>query len=129
MLIYLPSAVSELFDRVSILNIKQLKITDEVKLSNIIREHTIIAKELASLPTLTSIQSSELAESYRLLHATNLEIWGAIDELSRCMQADEDCTTAAKEIYLGNIARAKYKKKIDQLYGSEILEEKSYRHG
>ena len=129
MIIYLPSAISELFDRISILNIKQCKIIDEQKLENIAREHENLGLELKKLPELNYCQSFEVGEAYKALHATNIAIWEAIDELGQSILDSIDHSDAAKRIYLGNIERAKNKKKIDSLYGSDIKEEKSYKHG
>lgn len=124
MTIEIKVSIGELFDKFIILAIKAENITDEVKLKNVIKERDYLAEIIKPLQEIDGIHN--LADS---LVNVNEDLWDAEDKL-RLYEAekrfDEGFIAVARSIYKLNDERAAIKKKINELYGSEFIEEKSY---
>ena len=61
----------------------------------------------------------------------NKKLWKVEDDLRDCEQKSyfgEKFVELAREVYQLNDVRAIIKKQINQKYGSELIEEKSYKH-
>jgi len=114
MRIVIPISIAELYDKISILEIKKEKIKDVNKLTNIINE----------LEQLTDIGKTCLisASLYQQLKSINLVIW----ELEEKIRKGGNFDKLARHIYLSNDKRSGLKKKINLKYKSDIVEEKSY---
>jgi hypothetical protein len=115
-------SVGEIVDKLSILRIKSLNIKDESKLENIIKEYEylsdIVFKEL-------KIDIDDFNE----LVFINNKLWVIEDDIrdkERVKEFDEDFIFLARQVYRVNDERAKFKKYINEKYGSEFVEEKSY---
>lgn len=123
MIVLAPISVGELVDKVTILLIKQSKLTDESKLANVRRE---LDELLAIADTLVIPDISDLT---RQLQQVNTDLW-AIEDYKRAMERDQNFgdgfINAARQVYMKNDLRAKIKREINQLCGSDIVEEKSY---
>jgi hypothetical protein len=115
-------STGEVADKISILVIKNEKITDPVKL-----EH--VQKELSSL--IDSFPAEILIDKlYTELCGTNLLLWlieDSIREKERLGEFDKTFIELAREVYITNDRRAALKKQINIKYGSDIIEEKSYK--
>lgn len=119
--ILVPISLGELYDKISILLIKKEKIKDLDKLKN-------IQKELDLL--------QDIAEKYEIdgyfhtaLYVVNLKLWETEDELrikERMHDFDDNFFRLARSVYHLNDERAEIKKEINEKYGSNIIEEKSY---
>lgn len=128
----------ELFDKLSILEIKSEKIKDEEKLKN-------VNYELAMLDEVRGEWSDwhdSTCSLYQELLKTNKELWEVEDKIRSLDKAvfplekhgHMDCLSQeletylllAKNIYELNDWRAKVKKQINVLNKSAIVEEKSY---
>jgi hypothetical protein len=117
-------SIGEALDRLSILEIKMIKVKDEVKLANIQKEHDYL-KELIDKEL-----SFERVESYyRELFRINHSLWIIEDEL-RVLESNQDFGNEfiklARSVYFTNDERAEVKKKINIEEKSEFIEEKSY---
>lgn len=114
----------ELLDKLSILSIKSQRINDESKLHNIRREHAILETLSESL-----LANNQILENYLLLMQINTKLWDIenairLKELSKIF--DTEFIELARSVYITNDRRAEIKRNINELSGSELIEEKSY---
>ncbi len=119
-------SAGELMDKITILEIKKVKITDPEK-------QVIINKELNSLHSTyqTSLTPSpELQEQITKLKNINLTLWD-IEEGKRECERQKDFGDSfvqlARSVYIENDNRAKIKAEINRLTSSTISEVKSYK--
>lgn len=118
----IPVSFGELFDKITILEIKTERISSLEALKNIERE----------LDALKKIRNKYIEIDPRLvsdLKMVNTEIWEVEDELRLCEKEkmfDERFVGMARSVYMFNDRRAALKKQINMRYNSDIKEEKSY---
>ncbi len=118
-------APGELVDKITILEIKCARIGDPEKLANVEHELSI----LATARDRTLPDSEALAELTRELKTANETLWDIEDRIRACEARGEFATgfvALAREVYRTNDRRAAIKRRINELLGSAILEEKSY---
>lgn len=123
---HLPVAWGEVFDKLTILQIKAEKLQDAAKLANVNKErHQIdqvvgdLTRFPASLPTLV-----------QALKDINTQLWDVEDAKRDCERRqcfDERFVQLARQVYFGNDRRAAIKRQINALLGSALVEEKSYQ--
>ena len=116
--------VGELIDKITILEIKQARINAPEKLKNIEHELKLLNKVKAQL---VQTMESDLLE--QTLRQTNEKLWDIEDAIRRCeakKQFDEKFIELARAVYFTNDKRCEIKRQINQLQGSQIIEEKSY---
>lgn len=119
-----PVSVGELLDKLTILNIKRILVSDIEKIS-------IIKKELVELMDMGGpfLIDPEMEKLYDLLMIVNKNLWDVEDEL-RKMELDknfnEEFILKARSVYFLNDRRYELKSKINTLCGSEIREVKQY---
>ena len=125
MILSVPVSVGEVVDKVTILEIKSDRISDQGKLRN-------IATELDALRPLVSggvFNTDEVTALTDALRAVNGELWDIEDDI-RAEEAagrfGERFIELARAVYVTNDRRAELKKKINLATGSELVEEKSY---
>ena len=118
-------SAGELIDKITILNIKKEKITNNEKLVE-------IEKELKSLKDTFNkkiIPDNSLLELMEQLKKINLMLWDIEDgkrNAEKNKKFDERFIELARNVYKLNDERAKIKLKINNLLGSNIKEVKSY---
>ena len=118
-------SAGELIDKITILNIKKEKITNNEKLVE-------IEKELKSLKDTFNkkiIPDNSLLELMEQLKIINLKLWDIEDgkrNAEKNKKFDERFIELARNVYKFNDERAKIKLKINNLLGSNIKEVKSY---
>lgn len=118
-------SVGELADKVTILEIKAERIADPVKRTNVGRELDQLAATLAPLMAAEPGIAPLKAE----LKAVNETLWQIEDDIRDCERKGdfgETFVKLARAVYRTNDRRAALKRAIDDLVGSEIVEEKSY---
>ena len=118
-------SVGELFDKISILEIKQEKIKDAEKLKFIDEEHSILKDELNK-----NVKSDQkLNELFVSLKQINAKLWGIEDDKRQC-EKDKDFTESfiklSRDVHFLNDDRAKIKLEINNHTGSKIKEIKEY---
>ena len=122
--VLIPVSVGELVDKVTILNIKNLLISDPEKLDNIQQELQALHVILSGLTL-----SQQIRDLQCQLQLVNMELW-LIEDYKRSCERDQDFSDAfvnsARQVYLKNDIRARIKRQINNLTGSDIVEEKSY---
>ncbi|MDP1864089.1 MAG: DUF6165 family protein [Thiobacillus sp.] len=116
----------ELFDKISILEIKSAQVTDPLKLANISLELSRLLEVLR-----IQIQADEgIDDLSAQLHQINKALWVVEDQLrdkERDKQFDEAFVELARSVYKLNDERARLKLELNTRLGSRIVEEKNYR--
>ncbi len=118
-------SVGELLDKISILEIKQVKIKDPDKLKFISNEHSILKDQLGK-----NIKSDDkLNNLYQTLKEINAKLWIIEDDKRQC-EKDKDFgekfIKLSRDVHFLNDDRAKIKLEINNHTGSVIKEIKEY---
>ena len=118
-------SIGELFDKISILEIKLDKIKDEEKLKFIKNEHTILKDQLKQ-----NVKSDDkLNNLYQSLKEINAKLWLIEDDKRQC-EKDKDFgekfVKLSRDVHFLNDDRAKIKLEINNHTGSSIKEIKEY---
>ena len=117
----------ELLDKISILELKMLKIIDKEKLDNILTEFN----SLNPLCVVLFEQfGSKLQKLYLQLAEVNGKLWDIEDWIRDCEREnrfDKEFIELARSVYITNDKRSKLKKEINILTESILTEEKSYK--
>lgn len=119
-------SVGELLDKLSILEIKLSNIKDDKKLQNVKKEYDLLKKivdeKLQSFQELSSMQKS--------LFEVNSTLWNIEDDIrikESKKEFDHEFIDLARLVYITNDKRFNIKNSINDLFGSEIKEEKGYQ--
>lgn len=115
----------ELIDKITILEIKNARLTDAAKLANVRLELTVLQSACAqALPS-----SEQLTALTAELRAVNETLWQIEDDIRFC-ERDADFgprfIELARSVYRQNDRRAAFKRQINELLGSKLVEEKAY---
>ena len=118
-------SAGELIDKITILEIKKVKITDEGKLVEINKEllslNLILEKSIPDLSKIDKVKSD--------LKDINLKLWDIENGKRECEKNNffkEKFISLARNVYKFNDDRAKAKIAINKILGSNIKEVKSY---
>ncbi len=128
-MILAPVSVGEIFDKLSILQIKEKKISDPIKLSNVKVEIKELNKSIISLDIYDKSSQEALDALKTKLYETNFKLWDiedALRELESQKKFEQEFISLARQVYITNDRRAEIKKEINRLTGSDIVEEKHY---
>lgn len=115
----------ELIDKITILKIKAVHMTDPGKLRNVKHELDVLSR--ARTENLN--KSNELDRLEDALRMVNEALWVIEDDIRTCEAARDfgpKFIELARSVYIQNDKRASIKKSINELCGSSIVEEKSY---
>lgn len=122
MIVQAPVSVGELLDKMSILRIKLREFGDEVKRRNVRRE----LDELEKVAATAGLRHPELEGG---LDEVNGELWRIEDEL-RVLEGRRDFgprfVELARAVYVTNDRRAALKRRLNEHFGSTLVEEKQY---
>ena len=118
-------SAGELIDKITILEIKLDKISDKVKTNDVSKElHSLQETMQKHFPDQT-----EISNYMKSLKEINLRLWD-IEDAKRLAEKNSDFgekfIKLAREVYKFNDERAKVKLKINENFGSNIKEVKSY---
>lgn len=116
----------ELLDKISILELKLLRIEDEDKLVNIRKEFETLNPLCQEL---FDKYDGQLQNHYLELAKINGELWDIEDDIRECEKQkvfDEKFVSLARNVYITNDKRSEVKKIINLLTNSDLVEEKSY---
>lgn len=122
-LIAAPVSFGELIDKITILEIKSERISDESKLVNVRHELEILEQ------TWRDAGNADVSDPRARLKAVNEELWEIEDDIrikESKREFDERFIELARAVYVTNDKRANIKKEINLALGSELVEEKSY---
>ena len=119
-------SVGELFDKITILNIKIKKIVDQQKLKNILKELNTLNEQAIKIDIPDKLL---LDEQVKKLQSINEELWD-IENFKRECEANKDFgenfIKLSRDVHFKNDIRAEIKKEINLLSNSIIVEEKEY---
>jgi len=122
---FVPISWGELLDKITILEIKDLKITTTNAKENIRKELKYLL-EIANLNNMPEeIQSLKIE-----LKNVNINLWeieDGIREKELAGEFDKVFIELARSVYRLNDVRAKIKQSINSILRSELVEEKSYK--
>lgn len=119
-----PVSIGELLDKITILNIKRVMVSDTKKVA-------IVKKELRELMDMGRIflEDPKVEELYDRLMIVNKNLWDVEDQLRKMeldQKFDEDFILKARSVYRLNDRRYQIKNEINTVLGSEINEVKEY---
>lgn len=119
-------SVGELFDKITILNIKTKKIHDSEKLNNIKKELSFLNHQALSINVKDQALLNHSIEKLQLI---NEELWDIENNKREC-EANKDFgekfIELSRDVHFKNDIRAKIKKEINLLTDSSVIEEKEY---
>ena len=115
----------ELLDKISILEIKLVKIKDQKSLEKINKEYeSLIEAKKLFIP-----QSKKLDDLINKIKEVNLSLWNIEDKIRICEKNKDfgkNFVDLARSVYLNNDRRAKIKSEINKILDSNIKEIKQY---
>ena len=118
-------SAAELLDKITILEIKLVKINDKESLLEINKEYNSLKETQNSNIKLTK----NLENLVKELKEVNLKLWD-IEDNKRICEKNKDFGKVfidlSRNVYLNNDKRAKIKSEINKLLGSNIKEVKQY---
>ena len=119
-------SVGELFDKITILNIKTQKIHNSEKLLNIKKELNFLNNQTSNI----NVKDQEsLKRNIEKLQLINEELWD-IENYKRECEANKDFgekfIQLSRDVHFKNDIRAQIKKEINLLTDSTVVEEKEY---
>lgn len=124
--ILVPVSWGELLDKITILEIKDERIADDAKRAN-------VGRELAALNQVVD-DAGSLPDAARpmidQLRTVNAALWDIEDEIRDCERQKDfgpRFVELARAVYHTNDRRAAFKRQLNDLLGSELVEEKSYQ--
>ena len=114
----------ELIDKITILEIKQQRLSSPEAIKNVQLELAALNKVVAD-----SAAPPDLAALKQALKVVNENLW-EIENQIRAKEAqssfDRQFIELARSVYINNDERAKIKREINKLLKSELIEEKQY---
>ena len=122
---FVPISWGELLDKITILEIKELKISAIIAKENIRKE----LKYLLDIANLSNM-SEEVQSLKTELKNVNLNLWDVEDcirDKELAGEFDKVFIELARSVYRLNDVRAKIKRSINSILRSELVEEKSYK--
>ena len=120
-----PISWGEFFDKITILQVKLENLTSKNALENVEQE----LKKLQSILTQNGPKTMETIQLEGELRQINQQLWGIEDKIrdkERTNSFDDGFIQLARSVYITNDERSRIKRKINDLLGSELVEEKSY---
>jgi Family of unknown function (DUF6165) len=124
--VLVPISPGELLDKITILRIKAVRISDPVKLGNVRLELQLLEQTWRD----SGFTAAPASGDERALHDVNERLWDIEDRI-REKEAHQsfgrDFIELARAVYQYNDERAAIKKRINVALGSRIVEEKSYK--
>lgn len=112
----------EIIDKLTIIQIKLERITDNAKRINLRREFDVLSKAGSLI-----INTSD--DLYKSLYLVNNELWDIEDhirDLERKKDFGDDFVSTARAVYIKNDRRSELKREINIKTSSGLIEEKSY---
>ena len=121
----IPISWGELFDKITILQIKLENLKDKNALKNVKIEYDELFKIYENNFRVDANAKRLLAE----LKTINKRLWNIEDDIrdkERHKTFDEEFIELARSVYITNDERSRIKRKINETFGSQLIEEKSY---
>ena len=125
MKIEIPISCGELVDKLTILQIKKIKIIEKNKLEQVNKEYEYLMKIYSDILK----KFPNLNEMYDRLYQINLKLWEIEDKVRMCEKNDkfdQSFIDLARNVYQTNDLRFTIKNEINEYLNSDIKEQKSY---
>ena len=122
----IPISWGELFDKLTILQIKLENLQDKNALKNVKIEYN----QLYIIYNKNFLENEKAKLFMINLKKINNKLWNIEDEIrekEKNKTFDEEFIKLARNVYITNDQRSYVKKKINETFNSEIIEEKSYQ--
>ncbi len=123
-----PVSYGEAADKITILTIKSEWMRDPAQLENVRKELALLGE--AFFGAIARTPSFDIL--FEALTEVNRKLW-TIEDAIRLCEKERDFGTAfvtlARSVYQQNDERARLKREINALLGSDLVEEKSYAMG
>jgi hypothetical protein len=124
-MVNVPVSVGELIDKLSILQVKKIKVSNPDKLLFINKEYELLYNMSSDF-----LERKDISQIYDDLVNTNLKLWEVEDEL-RVIESTKNFNDIfielARQVYYTNDERFRLKDKINNLTNSEVREQKDYK--
>jgi hypothetical protein len=121
----IPISWGELFDKITILQIKNENLTSKSALKNVEREF----KQLRSILVKNFPARADAEQLETELRQINKKLWDIEDRIrdkERNTSFDDEFIQLARSVYIVNDERSRIKRRINEIFESEFVEEKSY---
>ena len=121
----IPISWGELFDKITILQIKLDNLRDQNALKNVKIEYD----ELLKIYDNSFLEDQNAKRLLTDLKNINKSLWDIEDNIrdkERNRAFDEEFIDLARRVYITNDERSRIKRNINETFGSEFIEEKSY---
>ena len=118
-------SIGELLDKISILEIKLIKIKDKKKIEEVNKEY----RSLLNTKNTTIKGGNELDDLISKIKTINLKLWETEDKIRICEKNKNfggEFIQLARDVYIDNDERARIKLNINKLLGSSFIEIKDY---
>ena len=122
----IPISWGELFDKLTILQIKLENLQDKNALMNVKIEYD----QLHIIYNKNFLENEKAKLLIINLKKINQKLWNIEDEIrekERNKTFDEEFIKLAREVYITNDQRSHIKRNINETFDSKIIEEKSYQ--
>ena len=119
-------AYGELVDKLTILNIKKIKIKDPNKIKEVNTELKILEEKAE---VLKNLNEKEFLNLFKKLYEINLKLWEVEDKIrihESNNEFNEKFIELARSVYFLNDNRFDIKSNINKFFGSKINEVKQY---
>src|SRR5271163_784768 len=123
--IKVPISPGELLDKITILRIKSLRMSDPAKVSNVRME----LRALEETWSASAYAKADIDADVNALLRVNERLWVIEDDIrdkERAQAFDAEFIRLARAVYFENDERAAIKRRINVRLGSSLVEEKSY---
>jgi hypothetical protein len=124
--VLIPVSPGELLDKITILRIKLARILDAAKLANVKLELALLEQAWNE----AGGAAHDVSQHQHALQHVNEQLWDIEDrirEKEAKQTFDREFIELARAVYVSNDERATIKRRINELLGSHIVEEKSYK--
>ena len=124
---YIPISWGELFDKKTILQIKLKNLKTKSALKNVKIEYAYLSK-IFDENFSKNKNAQKLMSDLKKLNQKLWDIEDLIRDKERNKTFDKDFIELARSVYFTNDDRSYIKRTINDTFGSELIEEKSYAH-
>ena len=121
----IPISWGELFDKITILQIKNENLISKTAIENVERE----LKQLRSILIKNFPAGADAERLETELKQINKKLWDIEDRIrdkERSTSFDDEFIQLARSVYIVNDERSRIKRRINETFGSDLIEEKSY---
>ena len=121
----IPVSWGELFDKITILQIKIINLQEKNALNNVKTEHD----QLNTIYNNNFFKDEIARVLFNDLKEINQKLWDIEDKIrekEKSKKFDKEFIELARNVYFTNDERSRIKRNVNEAFGSKIIEEKSY---